>query len=437
MRARRAALAVVSAAVLLVAGCGSAAGNPADASATGGVRLYGVDGNMANSLGAALKTPGAISGMVGTTPLTQLSEDFKQRLLATDPSLTFFEYSGEAYDAVMITALAVMAAHSVDPPTVARYINGVTELVPGGVECDTVKDCLDAMAAGKPVAYRGVTVRSGFTDAGEPSTTSYGTLHFGSNDKIDDGKTEFVSAGDNSAASTAPPPPAAGTKSHEALKLGILLSKTGDLASFCPPIFAGAHLAIKELNELGGVLGHPVTSEDADDGTDPAKASLAMDKLVAGGASIIIGPATSGESAALIPKAVAGGRLLFSPSATSAALTKADDHGLFFRTAPSDSYQSQALADVVMRGGARRVYIIARADSYGTGLRDGFTDDLVKAGIRKQDIGNLTYKDGQKDFSEIVRSAKSFGPDSIVIIGYEESSKVIQALMDGGVQFNH
>ena len=319
----------------------------------------------------------------------------------------------------------------------ARYINGVTELVPGGVECDTVKDCLDAMAAGKPVAYRGVTVRSGFTDAGEPSTTSYGTLHFGSNDKIDDGKTEFVSAGDNSAASTAPPPPAAGTKSHEALKLGILLSKTGDLASFCPPIFAGAHLAIKELNELGGVLGHPVTSEDADDGTDPAKASLAMDKLVAGGASIIIGPATSGESAALIPKAVAGGRLLFSPSATSAALTKADDHGLFFRTAPSDSYQSQALADVVMRGGARRVYIIARADSYGTGLRDGFTDDLVKAGIRKQDIGNLTYKDGQKDFSEIVRSAKSFGPDSIVIIGYEESSKVIQALMDGGVQFNH
>src|SRR2546423_961175 len=295
--------AVVCAAVLLVAGCGSAAGNPADASATGGVRLYGVDGNMANSLGAALKTPGAISGMVGTTPLTQLSEDFKQRLLATDPSLTFFEYSGEAYDAVMITPLAVMAAHSVDPPTGARNINGGTELVPGGVECDTIKDCLDAMAAGKPVAYRGATGRSGFTDAGEPSTTSYGTLHFGSNDKIDDGKTEFVSAGDNSAASTAPPPPAAGSKSHEALKLGILLSKTGDLASFCPPIFAGAHLAIKELNELGGVLGHPVTSEDADDGTDPAKASLAMDKLVAGGASIIIGPATSGGSAALVPQA--------------------------------------------------------------------------------------------------------------------------------------
>src|SRR5206468_1165218 len=134
-----------------------------------------------------------------------------------------------------------------------------------------------------------------------------------------------------------------------------------------------------EINALGGVLGKPVTYEDADDGTDPAKAGASLDKLFSDGIGIVIGPSTSGESVALIPKAVAAGRILFSPSATSAALTKADDHGLFFRTAPSDSFQSQALADVIMRGGARRVYVIGRADSYGNGIRDGVTEDLVKA----------------------------------------------------------
>jgi len=306
------------------------------------------------------------------------------------------------------------------------------------VECNTIKECFDAVAAGRDIAYRGITVHSGFTDTGEPSTTSYGTLHFGRDNKIDDGKTEFVSAGDDSLASKQPPPPPGGAKGkNDTLKLGILLPKTGELGQIGPPMFAAAHLAINEINALGGVLGHQIVPEDADDGTDPGKAGTSLDKLIADGVGIIVGPSTSGESTALIPKAVAAGRLLFSPSATAASLSKADDHGLFFRTAPSDSYQSQALADVVMRGGARRVYIVARSDPWGTGLRDGFTDDLVKAGMKKLDIGSVTYKDGQKDFSEIVNGVKSFNADSVVLVGFHETADVIQALIAGGVPLAH
>lgn len=438
MRVRRTALAVVSTMLLLASGCASRATTPGD-SAPRGIRLYGVDGNMSNSLGAALKTRGLISGMVGTTPLTPLSPDFKQRLFAVDDRLVDYTYAGEAYDAVVITALAVQVAHTVDPVVVARYINSVTT---GSVECSSIKECLDALAAGKEIAYRGITVRAGFTDVGEPSTTSYGTLHFGPDDKIDDGKTEFVSAGDGkSAATTRPPTPApipgGGAKGREALKLGILLAKTGGLAGLTPSIFAGAHLAIKEINALGGVLGRPITYEDGDDGTDPAKAGAQLDKFIQEGIGIIIGPSTSGQSVALIPKAVAANRILFSPSATSAALTKADDHGLYFRTAPSDSYQSQALADVIMRGGGRRVYIIGRADTYGTGIRDGVTDDLVKAGIKTFDIGSMTYQEDQKDFTDIVQSVKSFNPDSVVIAGYEESAKVIEAMTGAGIALAH
>src|SRR6266536_761340 len=386
MRARRAAFAVVSAALMLATGC--------------------------SSMGSAFKTPGAISGMVGTTPLTPLSEDFKQRLRAVDPALSEYEYSGESYDAVVISALAVQIARTTDPPVVAKYINAVTTLTPGGVECDTIKKCFDAVAAGKDIAYRGVTVRSGFTDDGEPSTTSYGTLHFGRDNKIDEGKTEFVSAGDSKDATRQPePPPAAGKGKGDALRLGLLVPKTGGLAGEGVPIAAGAHLAIKEINALGGVLGKAVTYEDAEDGTDPTKSVAALDKLIADGIGIVIGPSTSGESVALIPKAVAAGRILFSYSATSAALTKADDHGLYFRTSPSDVYQSQAISDVIMRGGARRVFIIAAANPYGNGVRDGVTEDLAKAGIKKLDIGSLGYKDGQKDYSEIVQAVRAFNPD--------------------------
>jgi ABC-type branched-subunit amino acid transport system substrate-binding protein len=440
MRARRVASALVSAMLLVVGGCSAKAEGPAGAAAFGGVRLYGSDGNTANSLGAAFKSPGAISGMVGTAPLTPLSDDFVQRLRGIDSSITSYTYAGEAYDAVVISALAAQIAHSVDPAVVARYINGVTTLAPGGVECTTVKDCLDAVNAGKDVAYRGVTVRSGFTDAGEPSTTSYGTLHFGRDNRIDNGKTEFVSAGNNEdATKQAPPPPAAAGAKYrgDPLKYGILLPKSGALAALGPPIFAGAHLAIKEFNDLNGVLGRQIEYEDADDGTDPGKAGTALDKFVGEGIGIIIGPSTSGESTALIPKAVAANRILFSPSATSAALTKADDHGLFFRTAPSDSYQSQALADVIMRGGARRVFIVARADSYGTGLRDGVTADLSAAGIKAIDIGSRTYPPDQKNYGDVAQAVNDFHADAVLVAGFDESAAVIEALQKAGVNFAH
>ncbi|OLB79303.1 MAG: hypothetical protein AUI14_10780 [Actinobacteria bacterium 13_2_20CM_2_71_6] len=438
MRAHRAAYAVVSAVLLLVlVGCGSKGSGPATSAPTG-VQLYGTDGNMFDTLGAAFKNPDAISGMVGTAPLTPLTEDFKQRIKATDPTVHEFTYAGEAYDAVVITGLAVQLARTSDPLTVARYINGVTTLQPGGVECSTIRACLDAITAGKDIAYRGVAVQGGFTDVGEPSIASYATLHFGRGDKIDTGKTEFVSAGTDETATKVPPPdPGIGKYKGDPLKLGIMLSKTGELAATAAPIWAGAHLAVKEFNDAGGALGKPIEYEDADDGTDPAKASVSFDRLVSHGIGIIIGPNFSGGSMALIPKAIATGRILFSPSATSAKLTTVDDHGQFFRAAPSDAYQSDALADVIMRGGGRRVFIIARNDSYGTGLRDGVTAALIKAGIKKEDIASRTYDPDQKEFGDIAQAARAFRPDAIPVVGFDESAKVIQTLQTAGIDFAH
>ncbi|HMC72251.1 MAG TPA: hypothetical protein VKJ07_24040, partial [Mycobacteriales bacterium] len=95
--------------VLLVAGCGSGGTAPA-LSAPTGVQLFGTDGNMFDALGASFKDPDAISGMVGTTPLTPLTDDFKRRIQSVDPTVNQFVYGAEAYDAVVITALAVTLA---------------------------------------------------------------------------------------------------------------------------------------------------------------------------------------------------------------------------------------------------------------------------------------------------------------------------------------
>ena len=446
MRARRfaAPVAVVStlAVLLVAAGCGKPTNSSLPVAGNDGVvHLYGTDGNMSNSFGDTLKDQqGVLAGMKGTTPLSPLTDDFKRRLRSVDSSLTDFTYSAESYDAVVIVALAAEMARSNEGPAIAKYVTGVTT---GGSVCDTIKACLDMIRAGKDIAYRGPSVkRSGFTDAGEPSTTSYGTLNFGRNNHIDDGKTEYVGAGDETTESKAPSPAPVnakgnGGKNLPPLKIGGLLPHTGVLAYQGPPITAAVRLAIKEVNDAGGVFGDPVEYVDGDDGTSGDVALATLEQLVAKGVTAIVGPCCSGVSLKVLPKVIEHGVVMVSMSATSDALTKADKHGLYFRTAPPDILQAKALTDVVMRDGNQRIAIVARDDAYGLGLQGNLKNDLIAAGIKSGNIWTQKYAvkdkydpgDDKTIFGPIGKSLRDFHPDAVVVIGFEESGSVIKAMV--------
>jgi ABC-type branched-subunit amino acid transport system substrate-binding protein len=145
----------------------------------------------------------------------------------------------------------------------------------------------------------------------------------------------------------------------------------------------------------------------------------------------------------VLPKAVAAGRILFSPSATSEALSQIEDKGLFFRTAPSDKLQARALADILMRDGAAKVALVARDDDYGRGLSSGVLSDLTGSGLKAGNIRLLSYKvkekygpdDRNELFRPLAQMIKEFGPDAVVVIGFEESALLIKAFKDEGVAF--
>ncbi|GAA4244179.1 ABC transporter substrate-binding protein [Dactylosporangium darangshiense] len=447
MRARsaRTIVGAITAIGLLLAasGCASDTKSNADTAPTAEIRLYGTDGNMANSFGEALKdSPAVLNGMKGTTPLTPLSEDFKRRVKAIDPSLTDFNYSGESYDAVVIAALAAEAGKSSDPGVIAKQLIGVTT---GDNVCDSIAACLTAAKSGKDFKYRGISLRSsGFTNVGEPSSAMYGVLNFGTSNTIDDAKTEFVGAGDEKTEDKAAPPAATGGKGGQKppLKFGLLLPKTGALAFQGPPMFAAAKLAIKEINEAGGVLGQPVQVVEGDDGTNPDVAKATTSQFISQGIQVIIGAGASGVSKAVIPQVAQAGRVMISPSATSDELTKFEDKGFFFRTSPPDVLQAKAVADIMMRDGHTKVAIIARGDSYGNGLAAGVKNDLVAAGIKPENILIKTYEakdkyekdDGPKMFNSIGTAIKGFGATGILVIGFDESALAIKALVAEGVK---
>jgi ABC-type branched-subunit amino acid transport system substrate-binding protein len=430
--------------LLTASGCGSTAQSDGDTETKSDIRFYGSDGNMANSFGEALKdSPAVLSGMKGTTPLTPLSDDFKRRVRSIDSGLTDFNYSGEAYDAVVVAALAAEAGKSVESASIAKQLIGVTT---GENVCDTIAACLLAAKSGKDFKYRGVSLRrSGFTDAGEPSSAMYGVLNFGRNNTIDEAKTEFVGAGDEKTENKAATPPAGGNKGGKgpALKFGLLLPKTGALAFQGPPMFAAAKLAVKEINEAGGVLGQQVLVEEGDDGTNPDVAKATVERFISSNVQVIIGAGASGVSKAVIPRVAQAGKVMISPSATSDELTKFDDKGLFFRTSPPDMLQAKAIADIIMRDGHTKVAIIARDDSYGSGLAEGVRTDLISAGIKAGNMQVLKYEakdnydpkaDAAKLFTPIAGQIKTFEATGILLVGFDESALVIKALVAAGIK---
>jgi ABC-type branched-subunit amino acid transport system substrate-binding protein len=380
--------------------------------------------------------------MKGTRPMTPISEEFKGRLQNSEGrQMPDFNYAGEAYDAVMIAALAAQVAGTTDPKAIAAQMVGVTV---GNDPCTTIAACMDKARTGQDVTYRGITVRSGFTQAGEPSTTSYGTVHFGPTNQLDQGKTEYLRAGNESAGSTEQPPRAnPSSKTGAPLVFGLLMTAPTATSVTSQARFAGARLAFKDINAAGGVLGQPVKWIEGSDGAAAAAAKIQIAAHKAQGVHVLIGTSGSGVSTAVMGDVVNAGMVMISPSATAASLSTIDDKGFYFRTAPSDVLQARALADMIMRDGVRKVALIGKNDAYGTGLVNGVEKELLAAGMSAGSIQKLWFDiegDKVKDpaqLSTIATQVVANKPDGVLVVGTSESAEMIKALAEGQLQIRH
>ncbi|GAA1654958.1 ABC transporter substrate-binding protein [Nonomuraea maheshkhaliensis] len=232
--------------------------------------------------------------------------------------------------------------------------------------------------------------------------------------------------------SAAPASSAPAAQGDGTLTLGTLLPQTGSLAFLGPPEFAGVDLALKEINEAGGVLGKPVTKYDTDSGdTTTNIASQSVDKLLAQKADAIIGAASSSVSESVIDKITGAGVVHFSPANTSDKFTTISDKGLYFRTSPPDKLQGRVLGDLVVADGNDTVGIMAMQDSYGTGLADQVQKTVTDGGAEV--VERVDYDPKAADFSADVAKLKAKNPKGIVLIGFEETAKVVQELVKQGL----
>lgn len=212
------------------------------------------------------------------------------------------------------------------------------------------------------------------------------------------------------------------------LKLGYLLPQTGGLAAIGPSLIKAVEMAVRDINQAGGVINKNVELVGQDDGTSVDVASPAVDKLLSDKVDAIIGAAGSSVTLGVIDKIKTAGVVECSPSNTGSVLTTYPDNGYYFRTAPADDKQAIALADLVTRDGHSNVAIIAQNNDYGQGLARQVADRLRGNGANV--AANVAYDPNGTNFDSDVKQAADKRPDAIVLIAYPaDGAKVLAAMI--------
>lgn len=219
----------------------------------------------------------------------------------------------------------------------------------------------------------------------------------------------------------------------EPLKIGTLFPITGDLSDFGPAFWNAAELAVNQINEAGGVNGQPVELLRGDTATSPQQAVTEATRLIdIEGVSALVGPAGSGE-ALPVAESVAGpaGVPVISPSATSPALTVANDNGVFFRTTISDAAQGVVLADLAIEAGYQTACVLFLNNAYGQGLNDAFAERFTAEGGTV--TAQVPHEQEQASYASELATCTADDPDVLVAIGYPESAGVfLRELLEAG-----
>ncbi len=228
----------------------------------------------------------------------------------------------------------------------------------------------------------------------------------------------------------------AGAAHAEDVKLGIVIGFTGPIESLTGSMAAAAELAMAEVTASGKLLGGSTVTAVRGDSTcgDSAAGTAAAERVVtADGVKGIVGGDCSGVTGAILQNvARPNGIVMVSPSATSPALSTAEDDGLFFRTAPSDAREGEVMADILVEKGVKSIALTYTNNDYGKGLADAIaTSFTAKGGVVTI---NASHEDGKADYSAEVAALAAAGGDLLVVAGYlDQGGKgIIQNSLDTG-----
>jgi neutral amino acid transport system substrate-binding protein len=153
----------------------------------------------------------------------------------------------------------------------------------------------------------------------------------------------------------------------------------------------------------------------------------------------VVGSFASSVSTAALAIAVPNKVVMISPGSTSPVFTerakKGEFQGYWYRTAPPDTYQALALANLAYKKGAKKVATLVINNDYGVGFEKAFVEAFEKLGGTIVNKNKPTrYDPKATTFEAEAKGAFGGKPDAVAAILYPDSGgAVIKAAFEQGL----
>jgi branched-chain amino acid transport system substrate-binding protein len=174
------------------------------------------------------------------------------------------------------------------------------------------------------------------------------------------------------------------------IPVGYLPALTGPSSSTGVGINRGIQLAVKEINDAGGIDGRPLELITRDTQSDPTKAVNGAAELTRGqNVSVVFGPVNSGESLAVVPLLARTNTPQVHPCWVD-TLTDAQKYPMCFRNAPTNQQIGGAANRYVVEVLSRKkVAVISDTTGYGTASVNAYVPMLKAKGAEVVYQGNV------------------------------------------------
>ena len=202
------------------------------------------------------------------------------------------------------------------------------------------------------------------------------------------------------------------------IKIGWIGPLTGDGATLGQNAKDAVSLAVKEINDSGGINGRQIQVIYEDGKCTGANASGAASKLInIDKVTMILGGACSGETSAFVNMARQSNMPVLSYCSSAPSLTGSG----IFRLVPSDSHAGSYTAEYIFNTlKIKKVAAMYEQTDYTQGIHDVFVAEFKKLGGT---ISNdESFNKDVRDFKTQLAKIKDANPDLIYFLAYAEQT---------------
>src|SRR6266545_666043 len=203
-----------------------------------------------------------------------------------------------------------------------------------------------------------------------------------------------------------------------ALKVGVLLPRSGYQASIGQDCFRGVELAGPILKDIG-LPDLQIMNADTETNVDVARSRA--EKLIADGAQLLMGAFDSGQSSAIAQVAEQKGIPFVINIAAAPPITEQGYKFVFrnFPTAPmilNDAFANQKELFEAAGTAPKSVVFMHVNDTFGMAMKGGIGAVMPKFNMPYQIVEQIAYDPAARDLSVELAKAKATGAEALMVV---------------------